>query len=231
LDLSTAGHAAFAALGPAPLGETKGEVEQALAGGAGDHHGIARDLVVLDRAPAARGEQPFGGLAQDHEVDLGGARVGERRLHVGEALDRADPGVEAEGAAHLEVRRDLGAVRIAHVGQAHGAEQDGIRRLALCEVLVRERHTGIAVVGGAARQRLLLQLKAEAALQRLEHRDRRVHDLDADAVARQHSDPKRRVHPWPPLRRLQVPSAGSMSVCVKSSPLNGSGSPRCLASA
>jgi hypothetical protein len=47
-----AGHPTLAAARPAPLGEREGEVEQALAGRARDHHDLACLAVVLDRAEA-----------------------------------------------------------------------------------------------------------------------------------------------------------------------------------
>ena len=98
-----------------------------------------------------RGEQPFGRLAQDHEIDVAGARVGKRRASVRIRLDRAHPGEQTELPAHLQMRRDLGAVGIAHVGQAHGAEQDGIRRFGFPEVLFGQGGAGVTVVGSAAR--------------------------------------------------------------------------------
>ena len=68
--LVDAGDPALAAARAPALRELEGEVEQALAGLAGDHHGVARDLVVLDRALAARGEQALGRFPEDHEVDV-----------------------------------------------------------------------------------------------------------------------------------------------------------------
>jgi hypothetical protein len=104
-------------------------------------------------------------------------------------LDRAHPGEQPEGAAHLQVRRDLGAVRIAHVGQAHGPEQDRIRGLGLPQIILGQRRAGVAIERGAARQGLGDEAKsAGLALERFEHREAGLHHLEPDAIAGKHRD-------------------------------------------
>jgi hypothetical protein len=52
------------------------------------------------------------------------------------------------------------------------------------EGLLGHRRAGVAVVLRAARDELARDREAVPLLDRLEHRDRGIHDLDADAVAR-----------------------------------------------
>ena len=62
---------------------------------------------------------------------LSGARIGQRNRRAGKHADRPHARVEVEALAELDLRRDLRAVRIAHVGQPHRAEQDRVARTPL----------------------------------------------------------------------------------------------------
>jgi hypothetical protein len=60
------------------FGQAERKLVHALGTFARDDHGVARLAVVFDHALAARGEQAFGRLAHHHQVDVLGARIGER---------------------------------------------------------------------------------------------------------------------------------------------------------
>ena len=93
--------------------------------------------------------------------------------------------------AQVELRRDLGPVGIAHVGQPHCTEEDRVGALARLHRAVRERDAGVAVRARAAGMRLVGEAEAaDLALERREHREARVHDFHADAVAGEDDDPE-----------------------------------------
>ena len=122
-------------------------------------------------------------LAHDDEVDPLGPRIGEHPRHARNGADRAHPGVEPEGEAHVELRRDLGAVRVADVGPAHGAEEDRVGLSGARHAVRRQDRAGVPVVMGAAGDFVAAKGEAEARLDGVEHGERRRHDLDADALA------------------------------------------------
>jgi hypothetical protein len=95
---------------------------------------------------------------------------------------------------HVELRRDLGTVGVTNLRPAHGAEKHRVGGLAGLHRAVRKRVAGVAVEVGAAGAPVVLQLEAVALLHRLEQRQRRVDDLDADAVARQHHNVEIALH-------------------------------------
>ena len=139
-----------AAGGPAAAGEVAAEFGEAFGGGAGDDLGVAGFLVVDDLALAAGGEHAFGGFADDDEVDGSGAGVGECGGDAGDGADGADAGEEAVCDAHVELRGDFGAVGVADVGPAHGAEEDGVGLARAFEAVGGEDGAGFLVVVGAA---------------------------------------------------------------------------------
>ena len=70
-------------------------------------------------------------------------------------------------------------------------DQDGIRRLGLPKVLVRDGGAGVAIQRRATRQSFRRQTKAaDPLLQRLEHAQACAHHLVADAIAGKHGDVK-----------------------------------------
>ena len=186
-----AGDPASATARLAPRREPEARVEQALAGGAGDDHGVAGDPVVLHRPLAARGEQALGGLAHDDEIDVRAARVAERPRPARQRLDRTHPGVQSEPEAQVELRRDLGAVVVPHVGQAHRAEQDRVRRLRPLEHVLRHRGAGRAPGRRAGREVLVLQGESGAGAEcGIEDRQGGVRHLGSDPVSGHDRDPE-----------------------------------------
>jgi len=84
------------------------------------------------------------------------------------------------------VWRDLGAIRIPHVGQAHCAEQDGIGRFGPLERLRRQGLAGTPVKICARLAVDEVECKAPDPLRHgLQESDTRRHHLGPDAVARE----------------------------------------------
>ena len=106
------------AAGLALARQGKGEVAHAGGAGAGDLHGVEHG-VGFHHAAAAGVEQAFGALPHQHQVDAGGARVGQRHRQARPGADGAHPGVQVEREADVQLRDHLGAVGAAYVGQAH----------------------------------------------------------------------------------------------------------------
>ena len=92
-------------------------------------------LVVGDDAFAHGGEQAFGRLADEHEIDAVPVRADDRARHARHQARRPHAGIEVEDEAQFDLRHDLGAVGIAHVGQPAGAEQNGVGFAAKLTVL------------------------------------------------------------------------------------------------
>ena len=92
--------------------------------------------------------------------------------------------------AKVDLRNDLGAVRVADVGMSHGAEEDGLGRGRGIQHLGRQRDAGPAVQLGARLVRIQAQTDASRRRHGLEQRQARSHDLTADAVAWKHCNPK-----------------------------------------
>jgi len=193
--LVDAGDAALGGLARAPLvREPEGELEQPL----GPFPRRASEVVRLVGGRGRHGfrvvapEEPaFALLANEHEIDVARARVGERQRHAGDGADRPHAGVEVEPGAQLELRRDFGAVGVAHVGQAHRPEEDRVGALARVHRSCGESDAGLPVKLRAAREALAREPEAaDSPLQALEHRETGVHDLDADAVAGENCDPE-----------------------------------------
>ena len=78
--------------------------------------------------PWLRGEQSLGLLAQDDEVDVARLDVRQRRACPGVKLAGPHAGIQVEQHAQRHLRRQLGAVGLANVGMAHGAEQHRVGR-------------------------------------------------------------------------------------------------------
>jgi hypothetical protein len=133
--------------------QLEAEIEQSLADAAGDHHGLGGGDVVDHRALAAGGEQSFGRLAYQHEVEVRRARVGEHRQQAGNVLHGPHAGVQAQIEAQVDLRCDLGAVGIAHGRQPHGREQNGIGPAARIERRCRQGLAVVTVVPGTSGMR------------------------------------------------------------------------------
>ena len=176
---------------PAP-GERKRRLEQPLGTVARDPHRVEHRLLPFATALGARREQPFGRLADDHEVDRVRPWIREWDAHAGQHADRPDAGVELEAIAKIDLRHDLGAVGIANVGVSHGAEEDGVRGRRRAERVLGQGDPGPLVKLGPAlradsnRRRSLARVRRH----RIEQRQARRHDLAADAIAGKHCNLK-----------------------------------------
>ena len=106
----------------------------------------------------------------------------------GSARAGRTPAIELELDAQVELRRDLGAVGIADLGPAHGAEQDGVRFARRSQRGGGQGLAGCLEVLRAGRVRGEAQAEVGALLHLLEDGQRGVDDIDADAVAGQHAD-------------------------------------------
>src|SRR3546814_6991393 len=73
---------------------------------------------------------------------------------------RRSSDLEAPGLAQVHLRRNLAAVRIAHLWQPHGTEQHGVRRRGRLAGRLVERDATLAVDQGAGFQRGEVQLEA-----------------------------------------------------------------------
>jgi hypothetical protein len=172
----------------AALGEAEREVVHALAAPTCDDHRVTRFAIVDHFTAAARREQTLGRFADDDEVDLPRAWVGERQRNAWYGARGTHPCVELELDAEVELRRDLGAVGIADRRPAHCAEQDCFGASRSRKRRRRQRVTGRLVVLRAPG--IFAEPEAEWRVARnlLEQWQRRGDDFGADAVAGQHDD-------------------------------------------
>ncbi len=185
-----AGHPSRAsALLLAPLRQPEGEVVDALGAATGDDHGVAGLAVVLgDHALAARGEQTLGRLADDDQVDVARPWIGQRQPDAGNRARRAHAGIEFELDAQVELRRDLGAVRVADLRPAHRAEEDRVGGARGLERRLRQRVAGGLEMLRAGRMLGVAEAKRRIVRNPLDQRQRRRDDLRADAVTGKHAD-------------------------------------------
>jgi hypothetical protein len=68
----------LALTGAPPPGQLEREFVDAFGARARDHHRITRFIIAKPHALAARGEQPFRVFAHENQIDVAGARRGER---------------------------------------------------------------------------------------------------------------------------------------------------------
>src|SRR3546814_13539727 len=109
----------------------------------------------------------------------------QRQRRSGNGADRPDPGEEAPELAQVHLRRNLAAVRIAHLWQPHGTEQHGVRRRGRLEGRLVERDAPLAVDQGAGFQRGEVQLEAaHGTAGGSQNAEARSHHLGADGGAR-----------------------------------------------
>ncbi len=174
--------------GDLAAGQAEGEVADALDAGTGHDQRVGRQAIAQDDAAGLRGEQPFGLLAQDHQVDGAGLDMRQRAARPGIELARPHAGVQVEQHPQRHLRRQLGPIGLADVGMPHGPEQHRIRPPARVQRLGREIAPRLAIAKGATRILAQLQPEQAAALDRAQHLDRLGRHLDADAVARQDRD-------------------------------------------
>ena len=74
-----------------------------------------------------RCKQPFGGFADQHKINVPGPRVCQRDRDSRNRTERTHTGIQAKIKAQVQLRRNFGAVGVAHGWQSHGAQQNGIR--------------------------------------------------------------------------------------------------------
>ncbi len=179
-------------LARAGVGAAVGVAHDTLDAERGVQADLGRDLVLgagAQRAAVAD-VRALGALADDDEVD---ARLaGQRGLHAGEELARAEVDVVVEGEAQLEQQpalQDTG--RDARV--ADGAEQDRVVGLELLQHTVREGLPGAVVAAGAevVLGRLHLDVRGEGGAEDLEAFG---HHFLADAVTGDHCETKAARH-------------------------------------
>ncbi len=185
--LVDANYVALAATRLAAAGDFEGGVAKFLCCRACDAQGFA-GFTIADHFAAALGvEQALGRLAQDDEINLGGAFVEEAARGICEGFHRPDAGVKAELFAHAQVRRDLGAAGETDVGQAHGAEENGVGFARCFEGFRRAVLAAFFVILSATvTTRLDVEGEsAERALELGEDREGRGENFLADTVAGQ----------------------------------------------
>ena len=171
----------------AAFGELEGEFEQPLGGLAGDDEGLAR-LGLRHDALAHRGEQAFGRFPDQHQIDAALVGADDRARHARDQPRRAHAGIEIEMHAQLDLRRDLGVIRVAHRRQAAGAEQDGVRLLAQPDRAIGDRLAGREIIVGAGLRLGEAEFEIRRRLDLAQHFQRRRHHFGADAVAAEHGD-------------------------------------------
>ncbi len=181
-------HQVLAAARFAARGEPEREVEQPLGGLAGDHQRLAR-LVMRHHTLPHGPEQALGRLADDHQVDAAFGRADDRARHARDEAGRTHSRIKVEDEAQLDLRRDLGAVRIADVRHPAGAEQDGIGLVAQPHGRLRQRDAGFLVMRRAGGRFGETELQSRGGrLDVAQDIERGPHHLDADAIARNHRD-------------------------------------------
>jgi hypothetical protein len=122
------------------------------------------------------------------EVELRGARVGERQRDARQGPAGTNACVQHQPLAEIVLRTDFGPVRIADVRQSHGAQVDRIGRRRALEVLFRKRDAGRFKEFCAGRERFEFEPDPGLTCRFFHELHRRAGDLLPDAVARQHGD-------------------------------------------
>ncbi len=85
--------------------------------------------------------------------------------------------------AQIDLRNDLGAVRVADVGMSHRAEEDGVGRGRGVQHFGRQRNAGSAVKLSTGLVRIQAQTDARRRGHGLEQGQTGSHHFPADAVA------------------------------------------------
>ncbi len=154
---------------------------------------IVSRTAVLSFTPAlgARREQPFGRLTDDHEIDGPRTRIRERDAHAGQHANRPDARVELETIAKVDLRNDLGAVGIAHIGVSHGAEEDGVRGGGSAQCFLWKRDASLPIALGTG----LVRFEPQPDVLRprrhgVEQRQARRHDFTTDPIPRKDGNPE-----------------------------------------
>ena len=91
----------------------------------------------------------------------------------------------------LDLRRDLGVIRVAHGRQSTGPEQDRVRLLTQADGRLRHRLAGLAVMVGAGRRFGEAEREIRLRLDLAQNFQGRRHHLGADAIAGEHGDVER----------------------------------------
>jgi hypothetical protein len=91
----------------------------------------------------------------------------------------------------LDLRHDLGIIRVAHRRQAAGAEQNRIRLVAQPHRRVRHRLAGFAIMVGAGGRIGETKPQVGRRLDLAQHFKGRRHHLRTDAIAAEHGDVER----------------------------------------
>ncbi len=127
----------------------EGVAADAFAAFAGEVEGVGGGGAVVGLGGAAGGEEAFGVFADDGEVDVAGAVAFEGGVVLRVELDGAGAGVEVEAFAKVDLRGHFAAIGPADVGEAHGAEEDGVGFFASFEGGFGEGGAGAEEFGSA----------------------------------------------------------------------------------
>jgi hypothetical protein len=135
------------------------------------------------------GKQPLAVLAYDHEVDRGAAFVCQGRMGGVIQAEGADPVVEIELLAQVDLRRHLDAVGPAHLRQAHRPQEDRVAGAAALDH-VRWQRIAVAPVLGRPGGELLGReaYPVEHALDSVQHGEAGGRHFGTDAVTRKDGD-------------------------------------------
>ena len=196
---------------PAPRGgQLERGVRDARRGEGGDLPDREREIRRRHQLAAAAmhvavGVEAFGVLANDDEIHRRAAPV---RQPVARAA-RAHVGKEIELDAQLRGRVDaaLGARRVS--GGRHGSEDDAVRPAAGVEHGGGQRRSGRLQRGQSDLSHVEGEVERQRLLHALEHPQRRVGDVGADAVARQHNEVHAITRTGAPARNARTPSTAS----------------------
>ena len=186
--MSTLVDAARSAARFAPAGQPEREVANARGAEPADFHRVEGFVGAPHLAPAARIKEPFGVLAHQHQIDLRCTRAQQRHGQTGEGADGPHASVQVEREPDVKLRDDLGSVGLAHMRQAHRAEQDRVGVVARFEGAFRQSDAGIQIVLGAGRVEPGRELSVDERRQRVQYGDTGARDFGADAVAREDGD-------------------------------------------
>ena len=143
--------------------QLEGILEAAVYSAAVVHHQLRGDLLARAhaRCAAVARVNAAGVLADDDEIDVLGALVLERGLHVRIELHRPEIDVLVQGKAYLEQDAGLEDARF-YVGMADSAQEHGVELFEFVDRAVRKRLAGLQIPRAAEVE--LGELKHEPAL-------------------------------------------------------------------
>ena len=107
-------------------------------------------------------------------------------------IDRAQPAVEIQTLAQVELRRHLAAIGPPHAGQPHRAEQDGIEFAQSLEYGRGQRVAAAQIFSRPDGKLLIRQNRSNAArVNRIQNADGLLHHFRADSIPRKQGNSER----------------------------------------